>query len=96
MSGGEKQRVAIARALSRGAKIIVADDPVSSLDPHAAERVLEDLKELYKREGILVICALQNTELAEKFASRIIGIAGGKVVLDVSGRRLTSAEKHKL
>jgi phosphonate transport system ATP-binding protein len=96
MSGGEKQRVAIARALCRGAKIIVADDPVSSLDPHAAEQVLADLRSLYKQEGILVVCALQNMELAEKFASRIVGIGGGRVVLDVSGRRLTSAEKAKL
>lgn len=96
MSGGEKQRVAIARALCRGAKIIVADDPVSSLDPHAAERVLENLKSLTRQEGILVICALQNTELAEKFASRIVGLDDGRVHLDAAGRRLTMAERRRL
>ncbi|MCI3922238.1 ATP-binding cassette domain-containing protein [Paenibacillus sp. TRM 82003] len=96
MSGGEKQRVSIAKALSRGAKVIVADDPVSSLDPHAAERVLEDLKSLTSREGILVVCALQNVEMAEKYASRIIGLDDGRVQLDVGGRRLTMAERRKL
>lgn len=96
MSGGEMQRVAIARALCRGAKIVIADDPVSNLDPHSAERVMEDLKQLHRRDGILVICALQNIEMAEKFASRIIGLDNGKIVFDVSGRRLTSAEKSKL
>ncbi|WP_199614088.1 phosphonate ABC transporter ATP-binding protein [Paenibacillus alkalitolerans] len=96
MSGGEKQRVAIARALGRGARIIIADDPVSNLDPHSAERVLEDLKQLCKHENILVICVFQNIEMAEKYSSRIIGLDNGKIALDVSGRRLTSAEKHKI
>jgi len=96
MSGGEKQRVAIAKALCRGAKIIIADDPVSNLDPHSAQRVLDDLKQLYQAEGLLIICALQNVELAERYASRIIGLDGGEIVLDVSGRRLTSAERKKI
>lgn len=96
MSGGEAQRVAIARALCRGAKVIVADDPVSNLDPRSAERVLEDLGKLAREEGILVLCALQNIELAERYASRIIGLRDGKVELDVRGRRLTGGEKIKL
>jgi phosphonate transport system ATP-binding protein len=96
LSGGEKQRVAIAKALCRGAKIIVADDPVSNLDPHSAQRVLEDLSQLYREEGVLIICALQNTDMAEKYASRIIGMEDGRVILDVGGRRLTPAERRTL
>jgi phosphonate transport system ATP-binding protein len=95
MSGGEKQRVAIARALCRGAKIIVADDPVSNLDPRSAERVLKDLRQLAQSEGILIICAMQSVDLAEQYASRIISINEGRIELDVSGRRLTAAEKRK-
>jgi len=96
LSGGEKQRVLLARALSQGAKLIVADDPVSSLDPHSAERMMEALNELYRRETVTVVCALQNIEMAEKFASRIVGLADGVVAFDVRARRLTAAEKAKL
>lgn len=96
LSGGEKQRVTIARALSQGAKLIIADDPVSQLDPRSAESIMESFKELYRRETVTVVCAMQNIEFAERFASRIVGLAGGRVVLDVRGRRLTAAERHKL
>ncbi len=96
LSGGEKQRVLIARALSQGAKLIVADDPVSNLDPHSAERIMESFKELYRRETVTVVCALQNIEMAEKYASRIVGISDGRVALDIRARRLTAAERHKL
>ncbi|HZG86603.1 phosphonate ABC transporter ATP-binding protein [Paenibacillus sp.] len=96
LSGGEKQRVLIARALSQGAKLIVADDPVSSLDPHSAERMMESFKELYRRETVTVVCALQNIEMAEKYASRIVGIVDGRVEFDIRARRLTAAERNKL
>jgi len=96
LSGGEKQRVAIARALSQGAKLIIADDPVSHLDPRNAEAIMESFKELYRRETVSVLCAMQNIEFAERYASRIVGLAGGRIVLDIRGRRLTAAERHKL
>jgi len=96
LSGGEKQRVLIARALSRGAKLIVADDPVSNLDPHSAERIMESFKELYRRETVTVVCALQNIEMAEKYASRIVGLVDGRVEFDIRARRLTGAERNKL
>jgi len=96
LSGGEKQRVLIARALSQGAKLIVADDPIVGLDPHSAERIMESFKELYRRETVTVVCAMQNIELAEKYASRIVGIADGRVALDIRARRLTAAERNKL
>lgn len=93
LSGGEKQRVAIARALVHGAKVIVADEPVSGLDPHAAAAVMEDLKQLCQREQIVMICALHQVELAERFATRIWGLKDGKLALDIRARKLTQRER---
>ncbi|WP_079909259.1 phosphonate ABC transporter ATP-binding protein [Paenibacillus sp. 32352] len=94
LSGGEKQRVAIAKALIRGAKVIYADEPVSGLDPEAAIKVLEDLKDICRKDKVLVFCSLHQLELAEKFGSRIWGLSGGKLVVDIAGRRLTQREKE--
>ncbi|WP_270171304.1 phosphonate ABC transporter ATP-binding protein [Paenibacillus sp. SYP-B4298] len=95
LSGGERQRVAIARALVHGAKVLLADEPVGGLDPHSAENILKDLKELTK-QGLTVIAVLHQSELAEKYSDRIIGLNQGQLVLDVRGRRLTTAEKMQL
>jgi len=94
LSGGEKQRVAIAKALIRGAKVIYADEPVSGLDPEAAIKVLEDLQDICRKDKVLVFCSLHQLELAEKFGSRIWGLSGGKLVVDIAGRRLTQREKE--
>ncbi|QNK55204.1 phosphonate ABC transporter ATP-binding protein [Paenibacillus sp. PAMC21692] len=96
LSGGERQRMAIARALVHGAKVIVADEPVSGLDPHAADAVLGELKALCKDEGIIVIAVLHQGDWAERYADRILGLNGGQLVLDVYGRRLTEREKRQL
>ena len=96
LSGGEKQRVAIGKALAWGAKVIFADEPVSGLDPQSAARVMEDFKRLCKEEELTVICCLNNIELAEKYCSRILGLAEGEIKIDVSRRRLTSREKQQI
>ncbi|RJE90205.1 ATP-binding cassette domain-containing protein [Paenibacillus sp. 1011MAR3C5] len=96
LSGGERQRMAIARALVHGAKVIVADEPVSGLDPHAADAVLSELKNLCKNEGIIVIAVLHQGDWAERYADRILGLNKGNLVLDVYGRRLTEREKMQL
>lgn len=96
LSGGERQRVAIARALVHGAKVLLADEPVSGLDPHAAEKVLGDLKRLCKEQGLIVIAVLHQGDWAERYADRIIGLNSGKVALQVNGRRLTEREKNLL
>ncbi|QYR19032.1 ATP-binding cassette domain-containing protein [Paenibacillus sp. sptzw28] len=93
LSGGEKQRIAIARALVHGAQILLADEPVSGLDPHAAEQVLSDLKRMCRIQGISVIAVMHQGDWAERFADRIIGLNNGRLVLDVKGRRLTEREK---
>jgi phosphonate transport system ATP-binding protein len=96
LSGGERQRMAIARALVHGAKVIAADEPVSGLDPHTADQVLTDLKALCKEQGVIVIAVMHQGDWAERFADRILGLKNGKLVLDVSGRRLTEREKALL
>ncbi|WP_021878173.1 phosphonate ABC transporter ATP-binding protein [Paenibacillus sp. P22] len=96
LSGGERQRVAIVRALVHGAKVLLLDEPISGLDPHAGEQVLADLKQLCKNQGLIVIAVLHQGDWAERFADRILGLNGGKLVLQVSGRRLTSKEKMLL
>ncbi|WP_068775997.1 phosphonate ABC transporter ATP-binding protein [Paenibacillus sp. FJAT-26967] len=96
LSGGERQRIAIARALVQGAKIVIADEPVSGLDPDSANSVLSDLRDLCKREKVTVIASLHHLEFAEKYASRIWGIKEGRIVLDIAGRRLTSIERNKI
>ncbi|AJY77041.1 phosphonate ABC transporter ATP-binding protein [Paenibacillus beijingensis] len=96
LSGGEKQRVAIAQALVHGAHVLLADEPVSGLDPHSAEAVLRDLKALCKQQGVIVIAVLHQGDWAERFADRIIGLNKGKIVLQVNGRRLTEREKMLL
>jgi phosphonate transport system ATP-binding protein len=96
LSGGERQRVAIARGIAHGAKLLLADEPVSGLDPHSSEEIMALLRKLCKEKGTTVIVALHRLELAEKFADEIWGLSGGKQVLEARGRRLTAAEKAKL
>ncbi|WP_139999123.1 phosphonate ABC transporter ATP-binding protein [Paenibacillus paridis] len=96
LSGGERQRMAIARALVHGAKVIAADEPVSGLDPHTADQVLTDLKALCKEQGVIVIAVMHQGDWAERFADRILGLNNGKLVVDVTGRRLTEREKSLL
>lgn len=94
LSGGEQQRVAIAKALVHGAKVLVADEPVTGLDPKSVDFILNDLKTLVKEQKISVICTLSQLELAERFATRIWGLSEGKIVLDIPARSLTLREKH--
>ena len=95
LSGGEKQRIAIARALVHGANVILADEPVMGLDPKSAEHVLQTLRGLCDEERLTVIAVIP-LELAERYCTRIIGIAGGRIAVDVTGRRLTQGEKYRI
>ncbi|CAN7527860.1 phosphonate ABC transporter ATP-binding protein [Paenibacillus sp. 2RAB27] len=93
LSGGEQQRVAIAKALILGPKVLVADEPVSGLDPKSTEYILQDLKSLCKERNMSVIATLHKVELAERFATRIWGVSEGRIVLDIPARPLTLNEK---
>ncbi|MBT9147265.1 MAG: Phosphate-import ATP-binding protein PhnC [Syntrophomonadaceae bacterium] len=82
LSGGEQQRVAIARALAQRPKVILADEPMASLDPRTAKVIMDLLKKINREEKIIVIVNLHVVELAKEYADRIIGLAKGKVVFD--------------
>lgn len=80
LSGGQQQRVAIARALMQNPKLILADEPVASLDPATADSVMQYLGELNKKDGITVVCSLHFLSLARKYGTRVIALKGGEVV----------------
>jgi len=82
LSGGEQQRVAIARALAQRPKVILADEPVASLDPKIARQVLNYLRDVSQRLGISVICNLHQIDFAREYAQRIVGLCQGKKIFD--------------
>jgi len=84
LSGGQQQRVAIARVLSQQARLLLADEPVSSLDPQSAENVLGILRSIARETGIAVVCALHQVDLARRYADRVVALRGGRKLLDVS------------
>ncbi|GAA4974307.1 ATP-binding cassette domain-containing protein [Pseudonocardia tropica] len=82
LSGGQQQRVAVARALCQRARVLLADEPVSALDPAAAEQVLGLLAELAHTERLAVLAVLHQPDLAARHADRVVGLRDGHVVLD--------------
>ncbi len=92
LSGGQRQRVAIARALMQNAEIILADEPISNLDPELAEDAMRLLVDCVTRRGVTLIVNLHQPAIARRFASRLIGLAGGKVVYDNTPDKFTTQE----
>ncbi len=82
LSGGQQQRVAIARALMQAPKMLLADEPIASLDPLNAKIVMDALRDINEREGITVITNLHTLDTARSYCERIIGMANGSVVFD--------------
>jgi len=82
LSGGQRQRVGIARAVMQEPKLLLADEPTSSLDPKTSVEIMELLTEVGRSRGIPVLINMHDVELARRFADRIIGMAGGRVVFD--------------
>lgn len=88
LSGGQRQRVGIARALAQRPQIILADEPVASLDPKTSRLVLHYLRAACRELGITVVCNLHQVDYAREFGDRIVGLAGGKLVFDGRGEDL--------
>lgn len=82
LSGGQAQRVAIARALAQTPQVLLADEPVASLDPEAADEVMRLLRRLASDEGLAVICVLHQPDLATRYADRLVGLRQGRTVFD--------------
>ncbi len=89
LSGGQQQRVAIARALVQEPEIILADEPIASLDPRNTQVVMDALLHINRHFGITVICNLHSLDLARKYCDRLVGLSAGKVVFDGAPAALT-------
>ena len=96
LSGGQQQRVAIARALAQQAELIIADEPVASLDPNSSADILDLLRKIARSDGIGVVCSLHQVPYAKTYADRIIGLSYGRVMLDVQTDRFDRAAFEQL
>ncbi len=106
LSGGQQQRVALARTVAQEPNIILADEPVASLDPITAKQVMDDFQRINKEENITVIANMHHVDLALQYATRVIGIRDGEIVFDgpvekvnddilthVYGRKIKSSDR---
>ncbi len=96
LSGGQQQRVGIARALAQQPEIILADEPVSSLDPRSARHVLQILRTINEQDGITVIVSLHNMQLAKEFGTRVLGMKDGALVFDSTMEAIDRDMLHAL
>ncbi|GLS23952.1 phosphonates import ATP-binding protein PhnC [Labrys miyagiensis] len=96
LSGGQQQRVAIARALVQEPSIILADEPIASLDPRNTKVVMDALLRINKHFGITVICNLHSLDLARSYCDRLVGMAAGQVVFDDVPAALTAEAAREL
>jgi phosphonate transport system ATP-binding protein len=96
LSGGQQQRVAIARALVQEPRLILADEPIASLDPRNTKLVMDGLRAINRDHGITIICNLHSLDLAKSYCGRLIGMAGGRVVFDGAPELLTNEIAREL
>jgi len=89
LSGGQKQRGAIARALVQGAKMILADEPIASLDPVSARHVMEQLQELNERDGITIVVSLHQVDFAIRYCQRVVALKDGRIIYDGPANKMT-------
>lgn len=90
LSGGQQQRVAIARALMQDPKIILADEPIASLDPMNAQVVMQSLRNIHEEDGRMVIANLHTLDTARRYCDRVIGMRDGRIVFDGPPEHLTT------
>ncbi|UZK64230.1 phosphonate ABC transporter ATP-binding protein [Mycoplasma mycoides subsp. capri] len=96
LSGGQQQRVALARTLAQQPFLIIADEPVSALDPILANQVMKDFKNINKKDGITVIINIHHVDLAKKYATRVIGLNNGEIVFDDVPSKLDAQAMKKI
>jgi phosphonate transport system ATP-binding protein len=91
LSGGQQQRAAIARTLVQGARVLLADEPIASLDPESSRRVMETLAALNRQDGITVLVSLHQVDVAMRYCGRVVALRAGRVVFDGPAATLTAA-----
>ena len=96
LSGGQQQRVAIARAFVQEPDLILADEPIASLDPRNTRIVMDTLLRVNRHHGLTVVCNLHSLDLARSYCDRLIGMAGGRIVFDGAPAALTEQVAHEL
>ena len=96
LSGGQQQRVAICRALVQEPSIVLADEPVASLDPRNSKTVMDALQRMNRHFGQTVLCNLHSLDLARSYCDRLVGVAAGQVVFDGAPESLTSDAAREL
>jgi phosphonate transport system ATP-binding protein len=96
LSGGQQQRAAISRALVQQAKIILADEPIASLDPESSRRVMDLLASINRESGVTVIVSLHQVQYALRYCPRVVALRAGRVVYDGPSAALTTKRLHEL
>ncbi len=96
LSGGQQQRGAIARALMQGAEVLLADEPIASLDPESARRVMENLARINREDGITVVVSLHQVAYAMRYCPRTVALRAGEVVYDGPSEALTPSFLREL
>lgn len=92
LSGGQQQRVGIARALVQQPEVLLADEPVASLDPKSSSKVMDILASINREDGLTLLVSLHDVDLALEYASRVVGLRDGRVVLDKPARTVSKAD----
>ena len=96
LSGGQQQRVAIARALMQDPQIILADEPIASLDPINAQVVMQTLRRIHDEDGRTIVCNLHTLDTARRYCDRVVGMRAGRVVFDGAPEALTTAVAREI
>jgi phosphonate transport system ATP-binding protein len=96
LSGGQRQRVGIARALAQRPKLLLVDEPVASLDPQTADQIMTLLRDIGRAQRLATIVSLHQLDLARRYADRIVGLAGGRVVFDGTAADLGETDVAKI
>lgn len=90
LSGGQQQRVAIARVIAQRSRVVLADEPVASLDPSSSARVLDALRSIAREDGIAVVASLHQVDMVAGFADRVLALRGGRLIIDVAAGGFTA------
>jgi len=96
LSGGQRQRVGIARAIIKKPILLLADEPVASLDPKAANLILSLLKKINQEFGTTILCNLHQVDLAKKYSDRVVGLLDGKIIFDEKSDNINKVNLEKI